>query len=224
MAGRHGLRRCCHPPPEAVFRDITRQEAAMSFDPRTVCIVDAHPHAAPHLGHALADSYAEGAREAGRGVERVTVAELDIPFLRDPADFATPPPPQFVAAQQQVARSGHLVVIYPLWLGTMPALMKAFFEQLVRAEFALAPGGTLGWPKKMLKGRSARVVVTMGMPAAAYRIFLGAHGVRGFESAVLGMAGFRPVRETLLGGAGDASDRKRAGWLAKMRDLGRRGA
>jgi putative NADPH-quinone reductase len=194
------------------------------MDPRAVCIVDAHPHAGPHLCHALADAYADGAGEAGRGVERVVLAGLDIPFLRDPADFAVAPPPPIAEAQRQVAGAGHLVVVYPLWLGTMPALMKAFFEQLARAEFALAPGGTLGWPKKMLKGRSARVVVTMGMPAAAYRIFLGAHGVRGFESAVLGMAGFRPVRETLLGGVGELSERRRARWLEKMRELGRRGA
>jgi putative NADPH-quinone reductase len=76
------------------------------MDPRAVCIIDAHPHAGPHLCHALADSYADGAGEAGRGVERVVLAGLDIPFLRDPADFATPPPPPIAEAQRQVAGAG----------------------------------------------------------------------------------------------------------------------
>jgi putative NADPH-quinone reductase len=197
----------------------------MPIEPRRICLIDAHPDpAGGHLCNALADAYAEGASDAGLPVERIALAGFEIPFLRDPAEFATPPPPAIVAAQQAVTRCTHLVVIYPLWLGTMPALMKAFFEQLSRAEFLLAPGGRLGWPKRMLAGRSARVVVTMGMPAPAYRLFFGAHGVRGFESSVLGMAGFRPVRETLIGGAAGLNQTNAGSWLEKMRALGRKGA
>jgi putative NADPH-quinone reductase len=196
----------------------------MPSEARRICLIDAHPDPADgHLCTALADAYAAGATASGHSVARVRLATLDLPLLRDPADFARPPPEPIRAVQAEVAACRHLVVVYPLWLGTMPALMKAFFEQLARAEFLIAPGGTLGWPRKMLAGRSARVVVTMGMPAAAYRLLFGAHGEKGFESAVLGLAGFRPVRATMLGGVGGASPARRARWLDRMRALGARG-
>lgn len=50
----------------------------------------------------------------------------------------------------------------------MPALLKAFFEQALRPGFAMSTSAKGGWTK-LLSGRSARVVVTMGMPAFVYR-------------------------------------------------------
>lgn len=191
---------------------------------KNICIVQGHPYSdGKRLCHALAASYAAGARKAGATVETVDLGVMDIAMLRNPEDFASPPGEPIRKAQDAISRCHHLLVIYPLWLGTMPALVKAFFEQLSRNEFAIAAGGK-GWPRQMLKGRSARVVVTMGMPAAAYRVFFGAHGVKGFESGVLGMAGFKPVRETLIGAAG-AVNKKRADTLfARMRALGAKDA
>jgi putative NADPH-quinone reductase len=71
-------------------------------------------------------------------------------------------------------------------------------------------------------GRSAPIVVTMGMPALIYRWYFRAHGVRGLERSVLKLAGMKPVRETLLGMVDAASDAKRRGWLDGMRGYGRR--
>ena len=78
-----------------------------------------------------------------------------------------------------------------------------------------------GFPKGLLAGRSARIVVTMGMPALIYRWYFRA-GVRGLERSVLKFAGMKPVRETLLGIVDAASDAKRRGWLDRMRGYGRR--
>ena len=79
-----------------------------------------------------------------------------------------------------------------------------------------------GFPRGLLAGRSARLVVTMGMPALIYRWYFQAHGVRGLERSVLRFAGVKPVRETLLGMVDAASDAKRQIWLNWMRDYGRR--
>ena len=190
--------------------------------PRTVCIVQGHPHGTgKHLCHAIADAYADGARAARADVRRIDLGAMDIPLFRDPADFLDPPPGPIAAAQEAIKASDHLVVIYPLWLGTMPALVKAFFEQLCRKGFAIEADAKGGWPKQMLKGRSARVIVTMGMPAAAYKMMFGAHGVRGFESGILGMAGIKPIRETLIGGVGTLNRNRSEALLARIRRLGK---
>lgn len=84
-------------------------------------------------------------------------------------------------AQEIIAWANHLVIIYPLWLGTMPALLKAFLEQVARPGFAISrETGGVSW-KRMPAGRSARVVITMGMPTLVYRWWFGAHSLKNLE-------------------------------------------
>ena len=191
---------------------------------KKICLLQGHPHDDPsHFCHALARAYEEGAREAGHSIEVIDLGKLEFPLLRDPADFPEEPPSIIREAQRKVKDADHVFIVYPLWLGAMPALVKAFFEQLSRHEFAIAENEEGGWPRKMLKGKSARVVVTMGMPNAAYKIFFGAHGVKSFESGILGMAGFKPIRDTLIGGVGEMSEKQAEKQFANMRALGARG-
>jgi putative NADPH-quinone reductase len=114
----------------------------------------------------------------------------------------------------------HLAIVYPLWLGTMPGVVKGFFEQLCRNNFAISADAKGGWPRQMLKGKSARVIVTMGMPATVYKLMFGAHGVRGFEASILGMAGIKPIGETLIGGAGELTRDRAEAIFARIRRLG----
>jgi putative NADPH-quinone reductase len=187
----------------------------------SICIIQGHPHGGgKHLCHAVAQAYADGARAAGAKVRRIDIGDMELPMLRNPADFGAAPPSPIVSAQQAIKASDHLVVVYPLWLGTMPAAVKAFFEQLCRNNFAIEADAKGGWPRQMLKGKSARVIVTMGMPAAAYKLMFGAHGVRGFESGILGMAGIKPIKETLIGGVGALKRNQAEAILAKVRRLG----
>jgi putative NADPH-quinone reductase len=189
---------------------------------RSICLIHGHPHAdRSHFGYALADAYMEGAHEGARTVVRFDLADIDFDLMRDPKEFETPAPAPIKAVQDAVLAADHLVVIFPLWLGTMPARLKGFFEQFARAEFAISASEEGGWPRKMLKGRSARVIVTMGMPATAYRLLFGAHGVKSLDTGILGIAGFGPIHDTLIGGVSDAATR--TGWLEKVKELGRRG-
>ncbi|BBK41191.1 dehydrogenase [Allostella vacuolata] len=190
---------------------------------RRIVIVQGHPDGDPaRLCRALADAYAEGAATAGHAVERIDLAGLDFPLLRRQVDFEHgEAPAALLPAQQAILAADHLVLLFPLWLGTMPALVKAFLEQVFRPGSAFAPAaGGRGFPRRLLAGKSARVVVTMGMPAFLYRWWFGAQGVRCLERSILGFVGFAPVRRTLLGSVGSASPAARQGWCERMRRLG----
>jgi len=187
-----------------------------------IVVVQGHPDpAGGHLGHALADAYAAGAAAAGHAVERVEVARLEFPWLKTKHDFEHGVvPPALAPVQSAIAAADHLVFFYPLWLGTVPALFKAFLEQTIRPGFAFdyQPGGQ--FPRRRLSGKSARIVVTMGMPALAYRWYFGAHGLKNLKRNVLGFAGIGPIRSTLIGMVEAASDAKRGRWFDTMRRLG----
>ena len=90
------------------------------------------------------------------------------------------------------------MIVHPLWLGTMPALLKAFLEQAFRPGFAMGKADEgQGWSRK-LAGKSARIVVTMGMPALLYRWYFGAHGLKSLEQSILAIVGIKPSRHTLV--------------------------
>ena len=152
----------------------------------------------------------------------IDLARLEFPLLRTKEDWDNGAPPDAVrGAQDTIGWADHLVIFYPLWLGTMPALLKAFLEQAFRPGFAIGQGGSGSW-KKLLTGKSARVVVTMGMPALVYRWFFRAHSLKSLERNILGFVGIGPIRETLIGTV-EASAASRERWLAKLRALGSRG-
>ncbi|OYW93086.1 MAG: dehydrogenase, partial [Caulobacterales bacterium 32-67-6] len=78
--------------------------------------------------------------------------------------------------QSAVREADHLLLICPLWLGAPPSMLKAFLEQVFRYGLALAAPGTAKGVKGLLGGRSARVVVTMGMPGFIFRLVFFGHG------------------------------------------------
>jgi len=190
---------------------------------RRVAIIQGHPDGTSrHLLHAMADAYAEGAAAAGHELRRIEVAELAFPLLRTQAEFERGAlPPALEQASSDLRWAGHWLFLFPLWHGTMPALFKGFLEQIFRPGFAMEYQAR-GFPKKLLAGRSARIVVTMGMPPLMYRWYFGAYGVRGFERSMLGFAGIKPIRENFYG-LTFADDAKRARWLDEMRRHGARG-
>lgn len=190
--------------------------------PANILIVQGHPDpAGGHLCNALGDAYAEGAEAAGNPVRRIDLARCDFPILRSQIEFEKGPlPATLETARQDLVWAQHVVLIFPLWLGAMPALVKAFLEQILRPGIAFAYQDK-GLPKKLLGGRSARVVVTMGMPAFAYRWLFFSHAIRALNRNVLGFVGFGPIRTTFFGMVENAGAQKRQGWLARMRDYGR---
>jgi putative NADPH-quinone reductase len=191
---------------------------------KRIAIIQGHPDpAGGHFVHALADAYERAAREAGHEVRRIDVARLGLTLLHNAQEWEWKPPAEPVAAAQQaIAWAGHLVILYPLWLGDMPALLKGFFEQALRPGFAIgkaAPGRL--W-KKLLKGRSARIVVTMGMPAFFYRIYYRAHSLKSLKRNILEFCGISPVRTTVIGMVEGRKDAREA-WLARLAVLGVQG-
>lgn len=166
---------------------------------RRILILVGHPDPSPdRFGGALASAYADAAVKAGHTVKRVDLGSMDVPYLLRQSEFEQgQPPAEIRALQQDIERAEHIVLLFPLWLGGVPA---------------------------KLKGRSARLVVTMGMPGPVFRLVFGAHGVKAIEKGILMLAGVRPIRSSIVGGVESIGPAGRARWLARMRALGAKAA
>ena len=187
-----------------------------------IAIIQGHPDSSVrHFGHALADEYAKGCEDGGHEVRRIEVATLDFPLLLTKEDFEKGRPPDSIRqAQDAIKWADHLVILYPLWLGSMPALLKAFLEQVLRPGFAFEYQKSGGIAKKLLTGRSARIVVTMGMPAFVYRWVFFAHSLKSLRRNTLWFCGIGPIRSTIIGSIEGMTEKQRMGWLDEMRELG----
>jgi putative NADPH-quinone reductase len=191
------------------------------MEERRLVIVDGHPDPDPaRFIHALASRYEEGAKASRHAVRRLNIAELDVTVLRRRSEWeGSEMSADMRLAQETIHWAEHLLILYPLWLGEVPALLKAFLEQVMRPGFAFAQG-TGRLPEKLLKGRTARIVVTMGMPALFYRAYYGAHSVKSFERNILRFVGIQPLEHVLIGNVEGATEQARAQQLEDMFNLG----
>ena len=192
---------------------------------RRIAIIQGHPDTtARHFCHALAEAYLKGAQSSGFEIRLIDVAAMDFTLLRSKADFENGAPAlSIIQAQDALRWADHLVVFFPLWLGGMPALLKAFFEQTFRPDFAFECGEAGQVTRKHLTEKSARIIVTMGMPAWIYRWFYCAHGVKALERNILAFCGISPVRTSLIGSIENLSEAQRLRWLNSAQQYGVKG-
>lgn len=180
---------------------------------KKIVVINGHPDpSGERFAAALAAAYLRGAIAGGHEIRRIEVGELDLPPVHSMAEFSGEAPQAARELQAHIAWADHLVIIYPLWLGGPPAALKAFFEQVFRYGFALGSEGRS--MKGLLKGRSARVIVTMGMPAPIFRLVFDAPGLKAVTRGILMICGVWPVRSTVIGMVEGARQ-------ARLRDLGR---
>ncbi len=193
---------------------------------KRILIIQAHPDPdTKRLCRQLERAYADGARSASHELRRVDLAGLDFPLLHSQGEWEHGQLPAALAeAQRDIEWAQHLVFIFPLWLGDMPALLKAFLEQAFRPGFAFHGQDRNPFAVKALRGRTARIVVTMGMPALAYRFVFGAHSLKLLRRNILQFVGIKPVRSTVIGAVGSLDEGRVAGLAAQLAELGRRGA
>ncbi len=189
-----------------------------------IAIIDGHPDPErSHFGHAAADAYRQGAEESGHEVRLFRLSDMEVPLLRSQREWESEPAPEGVReCQEAIGWADHIVIVFPLWLGDLPALLKGLLEQILRPGFAFKYNSSpMG--EKLLKGKSARIIVTMGMPAFVYRLYFRAHSLRSLKRNILGFVGIGPIRTTIIGSIASIDDDKRRQWLTTIRAHGYNG-
>jgi NAD(P)H dehydrogenase (quinone) len=64
--------------------------------------------------------------------------------------------------QDKIKSSNKLILIYPVWWGGMPAILKGFIDRVFVSGFAFSYEGSS--PKGLLHGKKAAVIMTSGAP------------------------------------------------------------
>jgi NAD(P)H dehydrogenase (quinone) len=115
-----------------------------------------------------------------------------------------------------------VVFIYPNWWGTYPAIFKGFLDKLLWPGFAFNYRKGSTSHEKLMKGKSARIIVTMDNPYLYYRFIQGGGGLKAMKYSTLKFCGFSPVRVLPLGGVKKASPETIAKWMKNIEKLGKK--
>ncbi len=125
-----------------------------------------------------------------------------------------------IESQELIQWASHLVFVYPTWWGTMPAMLKGFIDRVFLPGFAFQYRKDSMWWDKLLKGKSARIIVTMDTPPWYYLLFYGRPGHNAIKKSVLEFCGIKPVKISSIGPVKHSKDRKRKAWLNNVQKLG----
>lgn len=185
-----------------------------------IAILVGHPRPGSYC-EALGESYSRAARAAGHEVALFVAGKMNFnPILREGFERIQPLEPDLQAAHDAILAADHLVIIFPLWVGGMPAILKGLLERVLQPDL-IEPFRQKKFVR-LLKGKSARIIVTMGMPAFVYRLYFRAHALKMLRRNILGWMGVRPIRSTIYGSIEAVGKARRERWLREVETLGRR--
>lgn len=179
-------------------------------------IIDGHPDARS-LTAELARRYA-----AAHGDARIlALRDLDFdPSLRFGYRQRMELEPDLVAAKRAMAEAATVVVFTPLWWGSVPALLKGFFDRalLPQQEYRYSKFGLV---EGLLPARNGRLFL-LGDTPWFLTPFTGLPAQTHVARGTLRFCGVRAVRTTRMLGVKDASPARIESWLARAESLGRR--
>lgn len=191
---------------------------------KKILIVNGHPDPQSYC-KALSESYAEGARKSGGTVEMIDLSEIEFnPNLRYGYRQRTELEPDLLKAQELIRWAEHLVFVYPTWWGTMPAVMKGFFDRVFLPGFVIKYRDNSPLWDKLLKGKSAQLIVTSDTPRLYNILVYRESGHRIMKSNILKFTGVSPVRVTEISPIRKSTDEFRQKWLGKVMEMGMRQA
>ncbi len=168
---------------------------------------------------ALGEAYHKGAVAAGHTAELFVTSDMTFdPILHEGFGRIQPLEPDLQRAHDALMAADHLVLIFPLWLGTLPAILKGFLERVLQPDLVVS--AKEGKFVKLLKGKSARIIITMGMPGFIYRWWFGAHALKMLKRNILRFMGVGTVRATIHGYVDGVGSDRRTHWLAEAHAMG----
>ncbi|MDW3652833.1 MAG: NAD(P)H-dependent oxidoreductase [Bacteroidia bacterium] len=187
---------------------------------KKILIINGHPDK-ESFNYALSRAYQEGASLTDAQISQLNLAELKFnPNLQYGYRKRTELEPDLRDAIQKIKEADHLVWVFPMWWYSMPALMKGFIDR------SFLPGITFenikgkAFPKKLLKGKSARLIITADTPRWYDRIFMRSPAIRQFKKGTLEFCGIKAVKLTYIAVIKGSTQEFREKCLKKIRSLG----
>jgi NAD(P)H dehydrogenase (quinone) len=189
---------------------------------KKVLIINGHPNK-DSFCNALTEAYVRGSVAAGHTADVLHVRLLNFNMnLENGYSRKTELEADVVLSQQKITEADHIVIIHPVWWGSVPALLKGFFDRILLPGFAFKYRENSAMWDKLLAGRSGHVIYTSDTPIWFYKLFFQAPSVNMVKRRVLQFCGISPVKVTGIGPLRKSTKQFREGWLNKVEQLAKK--
>jgi NAD(P)H dehydrogenase (quinone) len=187
---------------------------------KKILIINGHPNK-ESFNYGLSEAYKKGAEKSGNEVKEILVGELEFgPNLQYGYQKRTELEPDLLKAWKKIEWAEHIVWIYPLWWGFMPAILKGFIDRLFLPNFAFQYKENSTQWDKLLKGKTAHIINTMDYPVWYYRWFLRERGTKIMKNMILSFVGIRTTKTTYIAPIKSSNQEFRKNWIEKIKTIG----
>jgi len=189
---------------------------------KKVLIINGHPDK-ESFNYALAEAYRKGATKSNADVKVIRIGDLDFnPNLEFGYRKRSELEPDLLEAQEQLKWADHIVWIYPVWWGSLPAIMKGFLDRVLLPGFAFKKREGSVWWDKYFTGKTSRLICTMDQPTWYYRWINRAPSHHAMNKLTMNFIGVKSVKTTSIGPMRLSKEAFREKWLKKIEELGER--
>lgn len=190
--------------------------------PKKIVIICGNPDTDTLTGIVL-DQYQSAAVESGYEVQRFNLGEMQFdPILHRGYKEIQPLEPDLVALQDAIKESDHIVIAYPNWWCSMPAILKGLFDRIWLPGFAFNFNKETKKVEKHLTGKTARVFILSGSHSPFKTWWLFGDYTNEIQYGILEFAGIK-TQVSAYGPTEHVSDAIKSKWMKEVDSLGRKG-
>jgi putative NADPH-quinone reductase len=188
---------------------------------KKIVIINGHPKK-DSFCNVLCNIYKIAANAAGNEAVLINLYELKFNLdLQNGFSKIDELEPDIVFAQEKIKWAQHLVIVHPVWWGSVPALLKGFFDKALLPGFAFKYHENSVMWDKLLAGKTARIIYTADTPIWIYKYFYMAPSVNQVKNRTLEFCGINPVKVTAIGPIRRSTNEFRTKWIDKIEALGK---
>lgn len=118
--------------------------------------------------------------------------------------------------REAITWSDHIVFIFPIWWSGMPAILKGFIDRVFAQNFAYSYSTKKITPNKLLKGKTAAIIVTHDTPYIISKIIQKDYGQVLKTQILKNMCGIQVTKFYSLANVRKSSLKKREKFLRKV--------
>ncbi|GGH38742.1 NADPH-quinone reductase [Mangrovimonas yunxiaonensis] len=187
---------------------------------KRILVINGHPDK-ESFNFALSNAYTKGALASNAEVKTINIRELQFnPNLEFGYRKRTELEPDLIKAQEKLKWANHIVWVYPVWWGSVPAIMKGFLDRVLLPGFAFQKRPNSLWWDKLITAKTSRIICTMDQPNWYYKWFYGNPSHNAIKKSTLRFIGVKSVNITAIGPVRLSKDKFREKWLKKVEKLG----
>lgn len=187
---------------------------------KQVVVINGHPDK-ESFNYALSEAYIKGTNETNATLTQINITDLDFnPNLKFGYRKRIELEPDLSDAIDKIKKADHIVWIFPVWWYSYPAIMKGFIDRTFLPGIAYEPIKGKPLPKKLLKGKSARLIITADAPKWYDFLIMKRPAINQLKKGTLQFCGINPVKVTYIAPIKNSNSIFREKWLKKISILG----